>query len=301
MSRCRSATAPATPLPTTTPTARSCSSSAACSGGSPRRRRPGPCGRGPRNARLDARAPERDRDRSGGLPVVCGPSTRPAGSRSSGWTAPDMSHDLPAPATAWQYGLIPSSHTAIEAQFGLAAGSVSIASTEWAKSLKRTRVQPLPAGGQAGAASSAKKAPAKQPPRKSATAPPPSPTTPADRLSGFLVPTTRARRAGRGRTARLVRGSSCARPGATATSLPPPTPSRSSRRRSCSPACGTGLPTPYDLQDAAVTRIEKDAVPGRRDVRRLVEIMMGGDRIARSATRRCRRSLGRARLVEPLG
>ncbi len=38
-------------------------------------------------------------------------------------------------------------------------------------------------------------------------------------------------------------------------------------------------PTPYDFQDAAVTCIEKDVVPGRRDVRRLVEIMMGGDRI----------------------
>ncbi|NEE30044.1 hypothetical protein G3M53_31935, partial [Streptomyces sp. SID7982] len=40
-------------------------------------------------------------------------------------------------------------------------------------------------------------------------------------------------------------------------------------------------PTPYDFQDAAITCIEKDAVPGRRDVRRLVEIMMGGDRIGR--------------------
>ncbi len=40
-------------------------------------------------------------------------------------------------------------------------------------------------------------------------------------------------------------------------------------------------PTPYDFQDAAVTCIEKDAVPGRRDVGRLVEIMMGGDRIGR--------------------
>jgi hypothetical protein len=38
-------------------------------------------------------------------------------------------------------------------------------------------------------------------------------------------------------------------------------------------------PTPYDFQDAAVTCIEKDTVPGRRDVRRLVEIMVGGDRI----------------------
>ncbi|HEY2263608.1 MAG TPA: hypothetical protein VGI96_13360, partial [Streptosporangiaceae bacterium] len=40
-------------------------------------------------------------------------------------------------------------------------------------------------------------------------------------------------------------------------------------------------PTPYDFGDAAVTCIEKDTVPGRRDVQRLVEIMMGGDRIGR--------------------
>src|SRR5262249_7924340 len=38
-------------------------------------------------------------------------------------------------------------------------------------------------------------------------------------------------------------------------------------------------PTPYDFQDAAVTCIEKDVVPGRRDVRRLCEILLGGDRI----------------------
>jgi hypothetical protein len=38
-------------------------------------------------------------------------------------------------------------------------------------------------------------------------------------------------------------------------------------------------PTPYDFQDAAVTCIEKEVVPGRRDVRRLCEILLGGDRI----------------------
>ncbi|MGO4760494.1 hypothetical protein AB4212_69660, partial [Streptomyces sp. 2MCAF27] len=42
---------------------------------------------------------------------------------------------------------------------------------------------------------------------------------------------------------------------------------------------GRGRPTPYDFEDAAVTCIEKDIVPGRRDVRRLCEILLGGDRI----------------------
>jgi Family of unknown function (DUF5682) len=38
-------------------------------------------------------------------------------------------------------------------------------------------------------------------------------------------------------------------------------------------------PTPYDFSDAAVTCIEKEVVPGRRDVRRLCGILLGGDRI----------------------
>src|SRR4029078_148916 len=59
-------------------------------------------------------------------------------------------------------------------------------------------------------------------------------------------------------------------------------------------------PTPYDFQDAAVTCLEKDVVPGRRDVRRprelvrsgcpaplrvarLCELLLGGDRVAQAA------------------
>ncbi|WP_238697487.1 DUF5682 family protein [Streptomyces sp. E2N166] len=190
----------------------------------------------------------------------------------------------PRSATAWQYGLIPSSHAAIEAQFGLAAGSVSIASTEWAKSLKRTRVRPYRLAGQAGGKSSARKesakhASAKQPPRKSATAPPPEPDDAADRLSGFL------------RRPPVLDGLDEAELLGWSVDIV-----RAARRNGYLASTADAIavfetsillagmrdrakPTPYDFQDAAVTCIEKDAVPGRRDVRRLVEIMMGGDRI----------------------
>ncbi|MFJ7771992.1 hypothetical protein ACIQ1J_27260 [Streptomyces sp. NPDC097107] len=190
----------------------------------------------------------------------------------------------PRSATAWQYGLIPSSHAAIEAQFGLAAGFVSIASTEWAKSLKRTRVQPYRLAGQAGGKSSsrkaaAKKASAKQPPRKSATVPPPEPDDAADRLSGFL------------RRPPVLDGLDEAELLGWSVDIV-----RAARRNGYLASTADAIavfetsillagmrdrarPTPYDFQDAAVTCIEKDAVPGRRDVRRLVEIMMGGDRI----------------------
>ncbi|MGW3506551.1 hypothetical protein [Streptomyces sp. NPDC000994] len=190
----------------------------------------------------------------------------------------------PRTATTWQYGLIPSSHAAIEAQFGLAAGSVSIASTEWAKSLKRTRVQPYRLAGQAGT----KKSPAKKDLATKASAAkvrgsqatvPARESAAADRLSGFLrrppvldgldeaellgwsVDIVRAAR----RNGYLASTADAIAVFETSVLL------AGMRDRA--------KPTPYDFQDAAVTCIEKDAVPGRRDVRRLVEIMMGGDRM----------------------
>ncbi|MFG2510771.1 hypothetical protein [Streptomyces sp. NPDC048584] len=178
----------------------------------------------------------------------------------------------PRTATTWQYGLIPSSHAAIEAQFGLAAGSVSIAATEWAKGLKRTRVKPYVLEGQAGK----KKSTAK----KSASVPAPPPEAPAtDRLSGFL------------RRPPVLDGLDEAELLGWSVEIV-----RAARRNGYLASTADAIavfetsillagmrdrakPTPYDFQDAAVTCIEKDSVPGRRDVRRLVEIMMGGDRI----------------------
>ncbi len=175
----------------------------------------------------------------------------------------------PRTATPWQYGLIPSSHAAVEAQFGLAAGSVSIAATEWTKGLKRSRIRPYRLAGQKGAA--------KEAASTKAVAPAPGPAP--DRLTGFLqqapaldmldeaellgwsVDIVRAAR----RNGYLASTADAIAVFETSILL------AGMRDRA--------KPTPYDFQDAAVTCIEKDAVPGRRDVRRLVEIMMGGDRI----------------------
>jgi hypothetical protein len=176
----------------------------------------------------------------------------------------------PRTASRWQHGLIPSSHAAIEAQFGLAAGSVSIAATEWAKNLKRTKVQPFRLAGQAGGGKK-KKVPA---------LPDPAPAiTPADHLTGFLQ-----------RPPVLDRLDEAELLGWSVEVV------RAARRNGYLSSTADAIavfetsillagmrdrakPTPYDFQDAAVTCIEKDTVPGRRDVRRIVEIMMGGDRI----------------------
>ncbi|MER5846221.1 hypothetical protein ABT126_03870 [Streptomyces sp. NPDC002012] len=178
----------------------------------------------------------------------------------------------PRSDTKWQHGLIPSSHAAIEAQFGLAAGSVSIAATVWAKNVRRTRVEPYRLAGQAGG----KKTKAK----KTAAAAAPVPAVqPSDKLTGFLQQPPVLDRLDEtellGWSVEIVRAAR--RGGYLASTADAIAVFETSillagmRDRA--------RPTPYDFQDAAVTCIEKDTVPGRRDVRRLVEIMMGGDRV----------------------
>ncbi|MCK7622321.1 DUF5682 family protein [Streptomyces sp. RS10V-4] len=182
----------------------------------------------------------------------------------------------PRTATTWQYGLIPSSHAAIEAQFGLAPGSVSIAATVWAKNVKRTRTRPYRLTGQAGTPKAT--APAGRGTRRRTAAPP---EESADRLTGFLRQPPAPDRLDEaellGWSVEIVRAAR--RNGYLASTADAIAVFETSillagmRDRA--------RPTPYDFQDAAVTCIEKDTVPGRRDVRRLVEIMMGGDRVGR--------------------
>ena len=178
----------------------------------------------------------------------------------------------PRTATKWQRGLIPSSHAAIEAQFGLAGGSVSIAATVWAKNVKRTGVKPYRLTGQTGTKISKAK--------KTATAAAPAPAAPAsDKLTGFLQRPPVLDRLDEaellGWSVEIVRAAR--RNGYLASTADAIAVFETSillagmRDRA--------KPTPYDFQDAAITCIEKDTVPGRRDVRRLVEILMGGDRV----------------------
>lgn len=177
----------------------------------------------------------------------------------------------PRTATTWQHGLIPSSHTAIEAQFGLAAGSVSIAATVWAQNLRRTRVEPYRLAGQTGTR--------KPKAGKTAATGTPGPAAESsDRLTGFLQrspvldPLDEAELLGWSvEIVRAARRNGYLASTADAIAVFETSILLAGMR-------DRARPTPYDFQDAAVTCIEKDTVPGRRDVRRLVEIMMGGDR-----------------------
>ncbi|WP_406281907.1 DUF5682 family protein [Nocardia sp. NBC_00881] len=176
----------------------------------------------------------------------------------------------PRSATTWHYGLIPSSHSAIEAQFGLAGGAVSIAAATWSKGLRRNKLRPFQLEGQQSGRSRAKK---KQ------IAPKQPATAVADHLSGFL---SRPPRLDPLDEAELLEWSvdivrSARRNGYLASTADAIAIFETSillagmRNRT--------RPTPYDFQDAAITCLEKDRVPGRRDVRRLCEVLLGGDRI----------------------
>ncbi|GGM16048.1 DUF5682 family protein [Dactylosporangium sucinum] len=174
-------------------------------------------------------------------------------------------------ATKWLYGLIPSSHSAIEAQFGLASGSVSIAAATWAKAVTRSRLTPFQLTGQQGT----RKRAAKALPAAAGGAAEPV----ADRLSGFLASPPALDGLDEEELlgwcvdiVRLARRNGYLASTADAIAVFETSILLAGMRN-------RARPTPYDFQDAAVTCIEKETVPGRRDVRRLCEILLGGDRI----------------------
>ncbi|MBW6439405.1 hypothetical protein KZ829_37340 [Actinoplanes hulinensis] len=175
----------------------------------------------------------------------------------------------PRTGTTWLYGLIPSSHSAIEAQFGLAPGSVSIAAATWQKQLTKHRLTPFKLEGQRSGRKKALPIPAAAP----------GPVT--DHLSGYLAGPPvldgldeEELRGWCVDIVRLARRNGYLASTADAIAVFETSILLAGMR-------GRARPTPYDFQDAAVTCIEKDTVPGRRDVRRLCEILLGGDRIGR--------------------
>jgi hypothetical protein len=202
---------------------------------------------------------------------VCGAFHAASRVAQFGSAAPDEPYEpSPRTATRWLYGLIPSSQGAIEAQFGLASGSVSIAGATWSRALARYAVTPFRLEGQQGGRKRAKKAVAAQPVADAPTtdrlseflsSPPVLHGLDEDELLGWSVDIVRLAR----RNGYLASTADAIAVFETSILLA----GMRNRRR----------PTPYDFQDAAVTCIEKDVVPGRRDVRRLCEILLGGDRI----------------------
>lgn len=212
---------------------------------------------------------------------VCGAFHAASRVEQFGLEAAEPYEITPRTSTKWLYGLIPSSHTAIEEQFGLASGSVSIAAATWDKAIKRHNVRPFQLEGQKGTKKRAAKpvvakivikprmsliaSPASSPPRPSSTTSTrPSCSAGASTWSGW--------------------------PGATAIWPAPPTPSRSTRRRSCSPGCATG---PGPRRTTSRTRpspaSRRTSCPAGGTCAGCARSCSAATASGRSGTRRCRR------------
>jgi Family of unknown function (DUF5682) len=176
----------------------------------------------------------------------------------------------PRTATVWLYGIIPSSHAAIDWQFHFPQGTVTLSEASWEKALRALEVKPFTLG-KAGAK------PRKPLPRPAVlvavppldsgetlvqylTRPPLLATEDEEQLLAWSVGIVELAR----NNGYLATTADTIAVHHTALML------ASLRNRH--------HPTPYDFRDAAVTCLEKDRTPKKRDVRRLCEILLGGDR-----------------------
>src|SRR5262245_3064194 len=74
---------------------------------------------------------------------VCGAIHAVSDVDEFGAASPDRWPVPPRTGTAWLYGLVPSSHAAIDAQFRLPPGTVTLAEATWAKGVRALGVEPF--------------------------------------------------------------------------------------------------------------------------------------------------------------
>jgi hypothetical protein len=169
--------------------------------------------------------------------------------------------------TEWLYGVIPSSFAAIEYQFAHPAGTVSLAESTWKKSLKVAKIKPFTLD---------KKR--KGSPKRQAAKPSPPPQT-TDGLIGIL---TRPPELAAADDEQLLQW--CANIVALARKNAYLASTADSIAIYQTAILLANLrnrphPSPYDFQDAAITCLEKDRTPKKRNIAQLCQILLGGDRI----------------------
>ncbi|MDG3004335.1 DUF5682 family protein [Paludisphaera mucosa] len=203
----------------------------------------------------------------------------------------------PSTPTTWLYGLLPSSYSAICHQFGHPRGAVTLAEARWRKSLARHSLKPFALkptekkrarkDGDAAAPEAVPEpeAPAK-PKRKvkavAAAAPPPLETGAAPgRLLDYLQgPPAQVESDEEELLKNCVRIVELARKDGYLASTADGIATYQTAVLLAN-LRNRRHPTPYDFRDAAITCLEKDVVPGKRDVGRLCDILLGGDRVGR--------------------
>lgn len=211
---------------------------------------------------------------------ICGAAHAASRVAEFGAESPALWDIPPRTKTEWLHGLLPSSYAAIERQFAHPAGSLSLAEDRWRAELRRARLTAfrLPKKEKEEQDEESKKEKESKKPRAIPAALPPAHT---GELLGFL-------------------------------SQPPPGAEEDqealltwstgivalARRHGYMSSTADSIaiyqtsmllanlrnrthPTPWDFRDAAVTCLEKDSVPKRRDIGRLCDQLLGGDRIGR--------------------
>jgi hypothetical protein len=193
-------------------------------------------------------------------------------------TATDRRWDIPPrTSTAWLYGLIPSSHAAIDHQFRFPPGTVTLSDAGWDKHRRALGVKEFTLMPRKKDKAKGKKAtPAAVNGEREAagdvpagadsllgylTRPPALAGADEEQLLGWCVGITNLAR----RNGYLATTADSISVYHTAILL------AQMRNRH--------HPTPYDFRDAAVTCLEKDRTPKKRNVERLCDVLLGGDRV----------------------
>ena len=171
----------------------------------------------------------------------------------------------PRTNTPWLYGLLPSSFAAIEYQFSHPAGTISLAESTWKKSLKVANVKPFTLD------KSQKKSKVK-----------PSSQTSKEtegQLLGFLTRSPEYAAADEeqlldwcAKIVALARENAYLASTADAIAIYQTSILLANMRNRLHP-------TPYDFQDAAITCLEKDRTPKKRNIQQICQILLGGDRV----------------------
>lgn len=171
--------------------------------------------------------------------------------------------------THWLYGLVPSSFVAIESQFSQPPGTISLAEATWQKMLKASKLKPFRLGKQ----HKARRARASQEAPQAAAEP-----GPHAGLLSFLTRTSQAQ----ADEEQLLRWctsivSLARKNGYLATTADSIAIYETAHL--LANIRGRAHPSPYDFEEAAITCLEKERTPRKRNVRQLCHILLGGDRL----------------------
>jgi len=183
----------------------------------------------------------------------------------------------PKTSTTWLYGLIPSSYAAIDHQFHFPSGTVTLSDASWDKHRRALNVKEFALARKEKEKTKGKKtAPAEAPPERETASQVPSPG--ADSLLGYLMrPPALAGADEEQLLAWCVGVTDLARRNGylatTADSI-----SVYHTAILLAQMRNRHHPTPYDFRDAAITCLEKDRTPKKRNIERLCDVLLGGDR-----------------------